>query len=248
MTTERRTGAQHTPATPDGRTNRRDGRQPARHMQQMPGEWGLAFAARGVKHEQKPHDFLLQPPGRGPRFPDPATNLQQEKGRHHTRTRPPTSPSSPANRIHKGPGKGPGQTHGTRGWAINHKNVNKPPARVLPSRPSIRGYVHRGDRRAPPPGKLNAWDAQGYGTYNLCEWYGGHTPRRQLTTSIRGRGAGTLPGTPVLQNPTRGMRGATSSPHGAAPAPCQQARVCYAEPNPPHRTERPDTTAQAEAP
>ena len=187
-TTQRRTAAQHTPATPDGRTNRRDGRQPAQHMQQMSGEWGLAFAARGVKHERKPHVFLLQPPGRGPRFPDPATNLQQGKGRRDTRIRPPTSPSSPVSRIHKGPGKGPGQTRGTRGRADNHKNVNERPARVLPSRARIRGYVHRGDRRAPPPGKLNAWDAQGYGTYNLCEWYGGHTSRRQLTASIRGRG------------------------------------------------------------
>ena len=36
---------------------------------------------------------------------------------------------------------------------------------------------------------------------------------------MRGRGAATLPGTPVLHNPTRGMRGATSSPHRAAPTP-----------------------------
>ena len=36
---------------------------------------------------------------------------------------------------------------------------------------------------------------------------------------MRGRGAATLPGTPVLHNPTRGMGGATSSPHGAAPRP-----------------------------
>ena len=47
--------------------------------------------------------------------------------------------SSPASRIHKGPGKGPGQIRGTRGRADNHKNVNEPPARVLPSRASIRG-------------------------------------------------------------------------------------------------------------
>ena len=36
---------------------------------------------------------------------------------------------------------------------------------------------------------------------------------------MRGRGAATLPGTPILHNPTGGMRGATSSPHGAAPTP-----------------------------
>ena len=48
---------------------------------------------------------------------------------------------------------------------------------------------------------------------------------------MRGRGAATLPGTPVLHNPTRGMRGATSSPHRPRQPPCQQARVCYAEPN-----------------
>ena len=131
------TAAQHTPATPDGPTNRRDGRQHARHMQQMPGEWRPAFATRGVKHAQEPDDFLLQAPGRGPRFSDPATHLQQGTGRRHARTRPAASPSSPASRIHKGAGKGPGQIRGTRGRADNHKNVSKPPARVLPSRASI---------------------------------------------------------------------------------------------------------------
>ena len=34
----------------------------------------------------------------------------------------------------------------------------------------------------------------GFGTYNLREWYEGHTPRRKLTASIRKRGAATLPG------------------------------------------------------
>ena len=57
-----------------------------------------------------------------------------------------------------------------------------------------------------------------------------------------------LPGIPVLRNPTRGTQGATGSPHGATPTPYQRARICYAEPNPPHRTERPGTTAQAEPP
>ena len=76
-------------------------------------------------------------PGRGPRFSDPATHLQQGTGWRHARTRPPASLSSPASRIHKGPGKGPGQIRGTCGRADNHKNVNEPPARVLPSRASI---------------------------------------------------------------------------------------------------------------
>ena len=124
----------------------------SRHMQQMPGEWSPAFPTRGVKHARKPHDFLLQPPGRGPRFSDPATHLQQGTGRRHARTRPLASPSSPASRIHKGPGKGPGQIRETRGRADNHKNVNKPPARVLPSRASIRRKVHCRDQRAPPLG------------------------------------------------------------------------------------------------
>ena len=137
-TTQWHTAAQHTPATPDGPTNRQDRCQPARHMQQMPGGWRPAFATRGVKHARKSHDFLLQPPGRGPRFSDPATHLQQGTGRRHARTRPPASPSSPASRIHKGPGKGPGQIRGFRGRADNHKNVNEPPARVLRSRASIR--------------------------------------------------------------------------------------------------------------
>ena len=85
-----------------------------------------------------PRTSSVQPPGRGPRFLHPATHLQQRTGRHHARTRPPASPSSPASWIHKGPGKGPGQIRGTRGRADNHKNVNDPQARVLPSRASIR--------------------------------------------------------------------------------------------------------------
>ena len=130
-------------------------------MQQIPEEWGLALAARGVEHKQKPTDFLLHPPGGGHTSQTPATRLQQRKGRRHTRTRPSTSPSSPASRIHEGPGKAPCHTRGTNGRADNPENVNEQSSRVLPSRASIQGYVHRGDRRAPPPGKLNAWDAGG---------------------------------------------------------------------------------------
>ena len=88
----------------------------------------------------------------------------------------------------------------------------------------------------------------GYGTYNLREWYEGHDPRRKLTKSLSGRGAATLPGIPVLRNSTRGTQGTTGAPHGATPTPNQRARICYAEPNPPRRTERPGTTAQAEPP
>ena len=102
-----------------------------------PESGGQPSQPRGVKHARKPHDFLLQPPRRGPRFSGPATHLQQGTRRRHARTRHPASPSSPASRIHKGPGKGPGQIRGTRGRADNHKNVNEPPARVLPSRASI---------------------------------------------------------------------------------------------------------------
>ena len=130
-------------------------------MKQVPQEWGLALAARGVEHEQKPNDFLLHPPGGGHVSRTPATRLQQQKGRPQARTRPSTSPSSPAGRIHKGPGKGPGRTRGTHGRADDHKNVNEQSSRVLPSKASIQGYAHRGDRRAPPPGKLHAWDAGG---------------------------------------------------------------------------------------
>ena len=130
-------------------------------MQQIPEEWGLALAARGVRHKGKPNDFLLHPPGGGHASQTPATRLQQRKGRHHARTPPSTSPSSPAGRIHKGPGKGPGQTRGTHGRADDQENVNEQSSRVLPSKASIQGYVHRGDGRAPPPGKLHAWDAGG---------------------------------------------------------------------------------------
>ena len=63
------------------------------------------------------------------------------------------------------PGKGPGQTRGTRGRADDHENVIEQSSRVLPSKANIQGYVHHGDRRTPPPGKLNAWDAGGVSTH-----------------------------------------------------------------------------------
>ena len=128
-------------------------------MQQILVELGLALAARGVEHEQKPTDFLLHPPGGGHTSRTPTTRLQQRKGWRHTRTRPPTSASSPASRIDEGPGKAPGHTRGTYGRADNHENVNEQSSRALPSKASIQGYVHRGDWRAPPPGEVNAWDA-----------------------------------------------------------------------------------------
>ena len=130
-------------------------------MQQTPEAWGLALAARGVEHKQKPNDFLLHPPGGGHTSRTPATRLQQRKGRRHNRTRPSTSPSSPTSRIHEGPGIAPGHTRRTHGRADIHENVSELSSRVLPSKASIQGYVHRGDRRAPPPGRLNAWDAGG---------------------------------------------------------------------------------------
>ena len=69
--------------------------------------------------------------------------------------------SSPAGWIHKGPGKGPGQTRGGHNRADDHENVNEKSSRLLPSKASIQGYLHRGDRRAPPPGKLHTGDAGG---------------------------------------------------------------------------------------
>ena len=160
-TTQRRAAPRHNPATPVRQTHRREIRQPARHMQQIPEDWGLASASRGVEHERKPNDFLLHPPGRDHASQAPATCLQQRKGRRHTPTRPSTSPSSPASRTDKGPGKGPGQTRGTHGRADGHQNVNEQSSGVFPSNASVPGYVHRGDRPTPPPGKLNAWDAWG---------------------------------------------------------------------------------------
>ena len=131
------------------------------HVRQIPEEWGLASAARGVEHERRPNDFLLHPRGGGHASRTTATRLQQRKGQHHARTRPSTSPSSPAGRIHKGAGKGPGQTRGGHGRVDDHGNVNDQSSRVLPSKASIQGCVHRRDRRAPPPGRLHAWDAGG---------------------------------------------------------------------------------------
>ena len=62
--------------------------------------------------------------------------------------------------------KGPGQTREAHGRADDNENGNEQSSRVLPSKASIQGYVHRGDQRAPPPGKLHAWDAEGV-TANL---------------------------------------------------------------------------------
>ena len=239
-TAQRRAAGQRTPATPVGQTHRRERHQPARHVQQIPEEWGLALAARGVEHERKPTDFLLHPPGGGHASWTPATRLLQRKGRQHARTRHSTSPSSPAGRIHKGPGKGPGQTREAHGQADDHENVNEQSSRVVPSKASIQGYVHRGDWRAPPPRKvtrLGRW--WGYGTYKLRERYEGHAPGRKLTKTFSGRGVATLPGVPVLRNATRGTREATGSPQGATPTRYQRARMCYAEPNPPRRIPAP---------
>ena len=160
-TTQRRTATQHTPATPVGRTHRPERHQPAQHVQRIPEEWGLALAASGFEQEQKPNEFLLHPPGGGHASWTPTTRLQQRKGQQHARTHPSTSPSYPAGRIHKGPGKGPSETRGGHGWADERENVYEQSSRVLPSKASIQGYVHRGDRRAPPPGELHVWDTGG---------------------------------------------------------------------------------------
>ena len=76
----------------------------------------------------------------------------------------------------------------------------------------------------------------GFGTYNLHEIYEGHTPRRKLTASMSGRGAATLPGIPILRNPTRGTRGTTGSPQGPTPSPA--SRHGCVTPSPAHHAGR----------
>ena len=160
-TTRRRAVAQHTPTThcrsdtPIGTTSTCPTR--AADTRRMGAYLGSPWYGARTKAQQLPPTS----PGRGPRFPSPATRLQQRKGRHHARTRPSTSPSSPTSRIHKKPGKGPGNTREAHGRADDHENVDEQSSRVLPSRASVQGYVHRGDRRASPPGELHAWDAGG---------------------------------------------------------------------------------------
>ena len=44
-----------------------------------------------------------------------------------------------------------------------------PTARLMATGMLIKGYVRRWDRRAPPPGELNAWDAGADSAHVTCE-------------------------------------------------------------------------------
>ena len=198
----------------------------------------------GTIHDLGQHfHFLLHPPGGGHAFRTPATRLQQRKGRHHARTRPSGSPSSLASQI-PSPAKQAGPTAGLVTTRMLTKNC---PEYYHPTRASgvraPRGPARTSSRKVARLGRRG-----GYGIYNLRVWYEGHAPRRKLTKSMSERGAATLPVIPILRNPNWGTRGNTGSPQGATPTPCQRARMCYAESNPPRRTERPGTTAQADLP
>ena len=103
-------------------------------------------------------------PRRGPRFPDPRNPPATEKG-----AAPHPDPSFHLTLLSREPDpQGAGQTRGTHGLADDHENVIEQSSRVFPSKARIKGYVHRGDRRTPPPGKSNAWDAGGVSAHITC--------------------------------------------------------------------------------
>ena len=119
---------------------------------------------------------------------------------------------------------------------------------MLPSKARIKGYVHRGDRRTPPPGKLNAWDAWGgFCTCNLRKWYEGHTPRRKLTVSRSERGAASLPVISVLRNLNRGTQKShkPATLGDADPLPAGTDVLRRAQPATPDRTCRHQSTGRA---
>ena len=99
-------------------------------------------------------------PGRGPRFPDPRNPPATEKG-----AAPNSDLSFHLTLLSREPdphGAGP------RGQP-NTQDPQKNSSRMLPSKARIKGYVHRGDPRAPPPVKLNALDAGGDSAHTTCE-------------------------------------------------------------------------------
>ena len=188
-------------------------------------------------------------PGRGPRFLDPRNPPATKKG-----AAPHPDSSFELTLLSREPDpQGAGQRA--------PPNTRDPRPGRLPRecyRTILQTFTFQGEHpgiRAPrgpahtSSGKVKRLGRRGaFGTYNLRKWYEGHTPRRKLTASTSGRGAARLPGIPIAGNPNRGTRGTTGLPHGATPVPCQRAQMCYAEPSPPRRTERPGATARAEPP
>ena len=181
--------------------------------------------------------------------PQPARDRERDDAQHEPVL--PPDPPLPRTGPTRGPGQGASQTRGTHGRADDHGNDIEQLSRVLPSKARIKGYVRRWDRRAPPPAKLNAWDAWTDSAHVTCEnGAKENIPRRRLTASRSVRGASTLASIPFLRTPIWGTQGTKGSPHGTREAAgyCQRARVCYAGSSLPHRTERPDTRARAEPP
>ena len=131
------TAAQHTPATPDGLTNRRDGRQHARHMQQMPGEWRPAFATRGVKHARKPTTSSYNPPGQGHASRTPRPTCSRERGGTTPGHVLPPHPPLPRAGSTRGRAKGPAKyTEPAAGPITTRMLTNHRPEYYRPGRAS----------------------------------------------------------------------------------------------------------------
>ena len=119
------------------------------------------MAAHGIEHEQKPNEFLPHPLCGGHASATPATRPRQRKARRRLGPVLPPDPPLLRTRPTRGRAKGPAKHAGPRAGPMT--------TGMLPSKARIKGYVHRGDRHAPPPGKLNAWGAGGDSAHITCE-------------------------------------------------------------------------------
>ena len=180
-----------------------------------------------------------------------AIHPHQRRGRGPTRTCPSTKLSSPTSRTHDGPGQGGGQTRGTHGLADDHGNVIIKSSRTLPSKARVKGYVRHWNRRAPPPRKLNAWDAGAVSACVTCENGARDTfPAAQKANSVKGREGGldtdqhSSPPDPY-QEQAKGQELATRNPRARRLMPANTGVLRRAQPAASDGTPRHRSTSQA---
>ena len=127
----------------------------------------------------------------------------------------------------------------------------KKSSRKLPRKARIKGYVRRGDRRAPPPRKLNALDAGAVSAYLTCENGARDTfPAGHKVNSVKGREAGlntdqySFPPDPY-EGPARGQELATRDPRARRLMPANTGVLRQAQPAAQDGTPRHQSTSQA---
>ena len=122
---------------------------------------------------------------------------------------------------------------------------------MLPSKARINGYVRRGDRRVPPPGKLTAWDAGVDSAHVTCENGARDTfPAAQKVHSVKEReggfdtGQNSFPPDPH-QGHTRDQRLATRDPRTRGLLPASTVVLRRTQPATPDGASRHQSTSRA---